>query len=238
MSIGFKVRRSVTTMLMRLSAAPVVGGICMRLAGAFRGPYKDRRVLAHLTRHPYISPRAQIHCARLTVGPQCFIDDYVTIYAHEDGGEVRLGEGVHLYRGTIIEIGRGGSVTIGDHTHIQSNCNIKGFLGSTHIGSHVQVAPHCGFSPYEHSFDDLSVDIREQEITSSGDIVVGDNVWLGLSVQVLDGVTIGDGAVVGAGAVVTKALPPNCVAVGVPARVIRQRGERPPTPSSTGRESG
>ena len=187
-----------------------------------RGPYKDRRVLAYLTDKPYISPRADIHCSRLTIGPQCFIDDGVTIYSHEDGGEVRLGEGVHIYRGTIIEIGRGGSVIIGDHAHIQSHCNIKGFLGSTRIGKGVQIAPHCGFSPYEHGFEDPDAEIREQEITSSGDIVVEDNVWLGLSVQVLDGVTIGEGTVVGAGAVVTRDLPPHCVAVGVPARMIRR----------------
>jgi len=188
-----------------------------------RGPYKDRRILAYLTRHPYISPKAQIHCQRLSVGPQCFVDDYVTIFAHPDGGEVRLGEGVHLYRGTIIEVGRGGSVVIGDHTHIQSHCNIKGFLGSTIIGRHVQIAPHCGFSPYEHGFGDAGAEIRDQEIVSSGDIVLEDDVWLGLSVQVLDGVTIGRGTVVGAGAVVTRSLPANSVAVGVPARVIRQR---------------
>lgn len=223
-SIGFILKRALAKVLMQNSTNPIIGGLCMRLAGAIRGPYKDKRILAQLTRNPYISPKAQIHCARLTIGPHCFIDDDVTIYAHPDGGEVRLGEGVHLYRGTIIEIGRGGSVIIGDHTHIQSCCNIKGFLGSTIIGSNVQIAPHCGFSPYEHGFDDLGVNIREQKIVSSGDIVLQDNVWLGLSVQVLDGVTIGEGTVVGAGAVVTKSLPPNCVAVGVPARVIRQRG--------------
>jgi acetyltransferase-like isoleucine patch superfamily enzyme len=210
---------------MACSAAPVVGRVAMRLAGAMRGPYKDKRVLASLTEKPYISPRAQIQCARLAIGAHCFIDDYVTIYAHHDGGEVRLGEGVHLYRGTIIEVGRGGSVLIGDHTHIQAYCNIKGFLGSTIIGRNVQVAPHCGFSPYEHRFDDLSAAIREQDIASAGDIVLGDNVWLGLSVQVLDGVTIGEGTVVGAGAVVTKSLPANCVAVGVPAHVLRSRGQ-------------
>jgi acetyltransferase-like isoleucine patch superfamily enzyme len=197
----------------------------MRLAGSLRGPYKDKRVLAHLTPYPYISPKAQIHCPRLTVGPQCFIDEGVTIYAHEDGGEVRLGRGVHLYRGTIIEIGSGGSVIIGDDTHVQSHCNIKGFLGSTIIGKGVQIAPHCGLSPYEHDFEKLDVDIREQGIISSGDIVIGDNAWLGLNVQVLDGVTIGEGTVIGAGAVVTKPLPANVVAVGVPARVIRRRGE-------------
>ncbi|MBC7237917.1 MAG: acyltransferase [Chloroflexi bacterium] len=214
---------------MAFSTAPLIGRLCIRLAGAMRGPYKDRRVLANLTQNPYISPRAQIHCPRLTIGPHCFIDDDVTIYAHPDaddaaGGEVRLGEGVHIYRGTIIEIGRGGSVIIGDHTHIQSHCNIKGFLGSTRIGRHVQIAPHCGFSPYEHGFDDLGAEIREQKIVSSGDIVLEDNVWLGMHVQVLDGVTIGEGTVVGAGAVVTRSLPAYSVAVGVPARVIRRRG--------------
>ena len=224
-SLGFRIKRMMAKGLMELSAMPLIGRCCLRLAGALRGPYKDRRVLANLTSKPYISPKADIHCPRLVVGPHCFIDDYVTIYSHPDGGEVRLGEGVHIYRGTIIEIGRGGSVIIGDHTHIQSHCNIKGFLGSTIIGRNVQIAPHCGFSPYEHGFEDTSKAIREQDIISSGDIVLEDNVWLGLNVQVLDGVTIGEGTVVGAGAVVTKSLPPNSVAVGVPARVIRRRGE-------------
>ena len=69
--------------------------------------------------------------------------------------------------------GAAAACTIGDHTHIQSHCNVKGFLGNTHIGSHVQIAPHCGFSPYEHGFDDLATDIRQQGIASAGDIVSG-----------------------------------------------------------------
>ena len=226
--MGLGVRRFVERELMRLSVAPLIGRLCMRMAAALRGPYKDRRVLANLTPHSFVSPKAQISCPRLTLGPHCFIDDDVVIYAHADGGEVCLGEAVHVYRGTIIEIGRGGSVTVGAHTHIQSHCNIKGFLGSTRIGAHVQIAPHCGFSPYEHGLEDLDMGIREQDITSSGDIVVGNNAWLGLHVQVLDGVNIGAGSVVGAGAVVTRDLPPNCVAAGVPARVFRHRGTAAP----------
>mgnify|MGYP005839456447 CR=1 FL=1 len=219
----WRLKRQILTGLMAASAWPVVGRLCMRLAGAFRGPYKDKRVLASLTQNPYISPRAQIWCRRLTVGPQCFIDDGVTIYAHSDGGEVRLGRGVHLYRGTIIEIGIGGSVIIGDDTHIQASCNLKGFLGSLRIGSRVQIAPHCGFSPYEHRMDDPARPIREQGVVTRGDIVIEDDAWLGLSVQVLDGVTIGRGAVIGAGAVVTRDVPALAVAAGVPARVIGRR---------------
>jgi acetyltransferase-like isoleucine patch superfamily enzyme len=224
MSVGFLVRRRLATTLMQLSGRPMIGGLCLRLAAAMRGPYKDKRILAYLSERSFVSPKAQVHCPRLTLGKQCFIDEGVTIFSHPDGGEVRLGDGVHIYRGTIIEIGRGGSVFIGDHSHVQAHCNIKGFLASTRIGQNVQIAPHCGFSPYEHGFDDPEATIRDQDLVSKGDIVIEDGAWLGLSVQVLDGVTIGHGTVVGAGAVVTKSLPPDSICVGVPARVLRARG--------------
>ena len=210
---------------MGLSTAPCLGRLTLRLAEALAGTYKDRRVLAQLTTRSYVSSRAQVRCARLHLGHSCFIDDGVTIYAHQDAGELRLGDRVHIYRGTIVEVGAGGSIIIGDDTHIQASCHLKGFLGSLIIGRNVQIAPHCGFSPYEHHFGDLSVPIKSQGIRSAGDIVIEDDVWVGFGVQVLEGVRIGKGAVVGAGAVVTKDIPPYAIAVGVPAQVMRLRGE-------------
>ena len=53
-------------------------------------------------------------------------------------------------------------------------------------------------------------------------MVIGKNVWLGASVTVVPGVTIGDNAVIAAGAVVTKDVPANTIAAGVPAKVIRE----------------
>jgi len=208
------------------SRIPVLGWATLRLAELASGHYKDRRVLAQVTAQPYVSSRAQICCPRLHVGSGSFIDDDVTIYAHDDGGEVWLGARVHLYRGTIIEVGAGGSVRIGDETHIQAGCNLKGFLGNLIIGRNVQVAPHCGFSPYEHNFALCDLPIKAQGVRSAGDIVLEDDVWLGFGVAVLEGVRIGKGAVVGAGAVVTKSIPAYAVAVGVPARVIRNRDAR------------
>jgi acetyltransferase-like isoleucine patch superfamily enzyme len=54
---------------------------------------------------------------------------------------------------------------------------------------------------------------------------IGRNVWLGAKVTVSKGVAIGDNAIVGANAVVTHDIPPNAIAAGVPARIIRMRGE-------------
>jgi acetyltransferase-like isoleucine patch superfamily enzyme len=216
-------------MLMGGGRTPLLGRHAVRLAEFLVGPYKDRRILARVSDQPYISTRAQVKC-RLRIGRSCFIDDHVTIYGHRDGGEVRLGDRVHIYRGTIIEVGAGGSVVIGADTHVQAGCHLKGFLRNVVIGSNVQIAPHCGFSPYEHNFDDRNAKIQAQGIRSAGDIVLEDDVWLGLGVIVLEGVRVGQGAVIGAGAVVTKSIPPQAVAVGVPARVVRMRGDpRPPT---------
>lgn len=221
-------RLLVLSMLMNLSQVRFVGRIAIRLAETMVGPYKDRRILSAVSNRSYVSSRAQIQCSRLYLGHGCFIDDGVTIYAHSDGGDVRLGDRVHLYRGTIVEVGAGGSVHIGAETHIQAGCNLKGFLNNVLIGCNVQVAPQCGFSPYEHEFEDCDATIKSQGIRSAGDIVLEDDVWLGLGVKVLEGVRIGKGAVVGAGAVVTKDIPPYAIAVGVPARVIRMRGAAPP----------
>lgn len=219
-------RLLVLQLLMNLSPLPVLGRAALLLAGAMVGPYKARRILAQVTAHSYVSPAAQIHCRNLRLGRSCFIDDRVTIYAHPDGGEVRLGDRVHLYRDTIIEIGAGGNVTIGDDTHIQAGCNLKGFMGSLIIGRNVQLAPRCGFSPYEHNTEDPSTPIQKQGIRSEGPIVLDDDVWLGLNVSVLEGVHIGRGAIIGAGSVVTKDIPELAIAVGAPARVIRLRGKQ------------
>jgi acetyltransferase-like isoleucine patch superfamily enzyme len=78
---------------------------------------------------------------------------------------------------------------------------------------------------YSHTFEDPTTPIVEQPITAKG-IRIGSDVWLGTQVTVVDGVTVGDGAVIGAGSVVTHDVPPRTVAVGVPARVLRKRGDR------------
>ncbi|MDA8189815.1 MAG: acyltransferase [Dehalococcoidales bacterium] len=212
-------------MLMQYSDSPKIGPLFMRLAGLGFGPYKGKRALAYITDKPYVSPSAIISCDGVEIGPNCFIDDFVTIYSLPGSGTVRLGKGVHLYRGTNMELGDGACISIGRDTHIQGPSDLKAFSQDLIIGSHVQLAPYCALSSYNHAFDDLTKPIALQGLVGKGPTVVEDDVWLGAGVKVLAGVRIGRGGVIGAGAVVSKDIPPFSIAAGVPARVIRARGE-------------
>ena len=206
---------------MQLSDLPHVGRFFTRLAGLPLGSYKDKWPLAQIK--PYISPRAQISCTDLHLSRGCFIDDFVTIHCSKGDGSIILDKGVHIHRGTIIEVGRKGKVIIGHATYIQANCCLYGYVGNIEIGQHVMIAPDCGFFPYQHKMDDLNQPMCKQELLSEGDIVVENDVWLGTGVKVMEGVRIGHGAIIGAGAVVTQDVPPYAIAVGVPATVIRTR---------------
>jgi maltose O-acetyltransferase len=87
------------------------------------------------------------------------------------------------------------------------------------IGDDVQIGPNVQLLTPTHPVDPGP---RRDKWEAARPITIGDNVWLGGGVIVCPGVTIGENTVVGAGAIVTKDLPPNVVAVGNPARVIRE----------------
>ncbi len=79
--------------------------------------------------------------------------------------------------------------------------------------------------PFPIFFEEWGLDVKD--ITSAwdnkGDIVIGNDVWIGFEAVILSGVTIGDGAVIGARAVVTKDVSPYTIVGGIPANVIRKR---------------
>ena len=81
------------------------------------------------------------------------------------------------------------------------------------------IGPHTLITTVGHP---LSPKGRRDELGQAAEIRIGNDVWLGGNVTVLPGVTIGNNVVVGAGAVVTKDIPDNSLALGVPARVVRK----------------
>jgi len=94
--------------------------------------------------------------------------------------------------------------------------------GGLRIGNCVKIATQCVFIPADHCFSDPKQQIMDQGLTCKG-IDIGNDVWFGAGVKVLDAVRIADGCVIGAGSVVSRSLDQAGVYVGAPARLIRKR---------------
>ena len=116
---------------------------------------------------------------------------------------------------------RSGFIRIGRKCSVNPFCVLLGYGGIT-IGNHVRIAAHTSVIAFNHNFSDTSQTIYEQGNNAKG-IRIEDDVWIGTGVRILDGVTIGKGAVIGAGSVVTKDIPAYSIAVGAPAKPIKQR---------------
>lgn len=108
-----------------------------------------------------------------------------------------------------------GDVIIGDYTRIGLHCTI---IGPVNIGNHVNLAQGITVTALNHNFADGELRIDQQGV-STQPVSIGDDVWIGTNAVILPGVTIGKHVVIAAGAVVTKDIPDNSLAMGVPATV-------------------
>ncbi|OWA01224.1 maltose acetyltransferase [Streptomyces sp. CS159] len=111
----------------------------------------------------------------------------------------------------------GSNIAIGARTFVNYNLTALDVAAIT-IGADCQIGPNVQLLTPTHP---LEPGPRRDKLEAARPIVIGDNVWLGGGAIVLPGVTIGDNSVIGAGAVVTKDVPANVVAVGNPARPVR-----------------
>lgn len=125
----------------------------------------------------------------------------------------RLGTGCCVHMGCFFT---GSHVTIGPHTILNRRCYVDGRLG-VNIGANCSISPEVYILSMDH--DPQSPDFA----TRGGVTTIGDHAWIGARAIILGGVTIGEGAVVGAGAVVTRDIAPWRIAVGNPAREIKDR---------------
>lgn len=137
----------------------------------------------------------------------------------QNAGTLVIGDRVRIHS-TIVPVEMatmpGGTLEIGERTFVNYGVSI-----SAHQS--VRIGCSCLLGTYVNIMDNDWHDILDRRrVPSSRPVVLEDNVWLGNRVIVLPGVTIGHDTVVGAGAVVTRDLPPRCVAVGNPARVVRR----------------
>ena len=111
-----------------------------------------------------------------------------------------------------------GDVIIGDYTRIGLHNTI---IGPVTIGNHVNLAQGITVTALNHNFSEADKRIDEQGV-STGQVVIGDDVWIGANAVVLPNVSIGRHCVIAAGAVVTKDVPDGCVVAGIPAKIIKR----------------
>ena len=111
-----------------------------------------------------------------------------------------------------------GEVRIGNHSRIGLGNVI---IGPVFIGNNVILAQNIVISGLNHVYEDVTIPISNQPVKIAR-ITIEDNCWIGANVVITAGVTVGKHSVVAGGAVVTKNIPPYSIAVGNPAKVIKQ----------------
>jgi maltose O-acetyltransferase len=115
----------------------------------------------------------------------------------------------------------GSNIRIGDNFYANFDCIILDCHTVT-IGRNVMLAPRVQILTAYHPIDP---EVRASGRELAAPVTLGDDVWIGAGVIINPGVTIGPGTTIGAGSVVTRSIPANVVAAGVPCRVIRQIGQ-------------
>jgi len=146
-------------------------------------------------------------CRKVHVGARTSIEAHGVIgcwesdEAQHDGPEITIGE----------------DCTIGEYCHITAIRRIT-------IGKHLLTGRFVYIGDNAHgelSLEEAAIPPIERKLTSKGEITIGDNVWIGDKVSILSGVSIGNNVIIAANAVVTKDIPSNSIAAGVPAKIVR-----------------
>lgn len=143
-------------------------------------------------------------------------------------GEITLGEGVSMYNANIS-----GTVSIGKYASINGpNTSVVSHKNKICIGAYSSIARNVQIQGHNHNymratsssiFKSIFKINDDSDIDTKGDIIIGEDVWIGTNSVVLSGVKIGRGSIIAAGSVVTKNVEPYSIVGGVPAKLIKSR---------------
>ena len=165
------------------------------------------------------------HPQNIIIGDFVTIDDNCIIDGRGAGAKGFIIEDQVIINRNCMLLAKTGHIKLGKRTSLGANSVIVSMSG-VELGEAVLTAGNCYLSAGAYQFENLEIPVMDQDAFSKGPIIVGKNSWLGTSATILDGIKIGEGAVIGAGAVVTKDIPDFAIAVGLPAKVYKIRGNK------------
>lgn len=175
------------------------------------------------------------------IDPEAYLETTYSfnLFRGERSDALQVGRGASIYLGVMFDVGPQGRVSIGQFTLINGAriiCDAE-----VSIGDYCLISWNTVFMDSNRSPTDVVARRKQLEraaateprriepIEAGRPIRIGRNVWIGFEACVLPGVSIGEGSVVGARSVVVEDLPPYSVAVGNPARILRQLAPSPAT---------
>ncbi|WP_207841086.1 acyltransferase [Williamsia soli] len=149
-----------------------------------------------------------------------FLGKDVEIHATPELSRMEIGRWVHIGDGNSIRCHEG-SLKIGDKVVFGENNVVNTYL-DIEIGASTLVADWCYICDFDHKMDDITVAIKDQGIVK-GPVRIGPDTWIAAKVSVLRNTVVGRGCVLGSHAVVKGVIPDFSIAVGAPARVVKNR---------------
>lgn len=136
---------------------------------------------------------------------------YLSKYCKCIGENIFVGKSVNLKN--IQNLSLGSNISIHSYNYIDAFGEIK-------ISDNVSIANHCTIISSDHTWDDINIPIKYNEVLKKP-IIIHEDVWIAAGCRILGNVTIANRVVVGAGAVVNKNLETNSLYVGVPVKKIK-----------------
>ena len=112
-------------------------------------------------------------------------------------------------------------IRIGDRVSVTGSLTI-GAVNRVEIGDDALLASHIFISDNQHGRSSTDLPFKYQQLEKISPVTIGRGCWIGEHVVIMPGVTVGEMSIVGANSVVAESVPPRCIVVGCPARVVRQ----------------
>ena len=144
-----------------------------------------------------------------------FIDINVTI---KNKANISFGEGCALYYGTYI-LNTYGNVTFGNCSHLGALCYANVHKGNLIIGDDVAIGPGTKIIVYSNHYEKGK---KVTDVRLTGDIRIGNNVFIGANCTILPGTVVEDNVIVGSGSMLKGTLEGNCIYAGTPCQIIKK----------------